>query len=390
MNPDGTPPWDLTAEELARRAAYSAEHIQVLNSMDAVRLRPGMYVGGVDSPALHRLFGELLTIALGDEPRGAGHTIRVSAGGHNSLTLATNHPRAELQDPAGIERLVTRLFVPGTHYDSLHLLAANAISEWFWIETTFGGQRYHQEFRRGLPVTQPTVVTGGVGQSLALAFRPDPTIFQNATFDPDVICERLRECAFLNAGVRFTFTNDTNKSEELFESAGGVVDFVRWLNADSQPLHPEVLFTRGEVGDVRYEVAMQWCRRNVTVDRLYVNDRYAQHGGTPITGLRTGVMRVVNGYIRKHLPDAVPVKGQNILNGMAAVVSVRMTDPLFEGALRWRLGNPEAEAILAAAVGELLRREFAANPAVAEQIARAAIADAEAEATEKRRRKKKP
>ncbi|VTT97196.1 dna gyrase subunit b : DNA gyrase subunit B OS=Methanosalsum zhilinae (strain DSM 4017 / NBRC 107636 / OCM 62 / WeN5) GN=gyrB PE=3 SV=1: DNA_gyraseB [Gemmataceae bacterium] len=390
MSTDGQPPRDLTAEELARQqSSYSDPDIRIFRDPAHIRMNPGMYIGNVRTEGLHAMLLGIVGEFLGSVGPHAGRTLAVTLHPDGSVQVADSFPRADFRGTRSLTEAFRETFwLPGWPW--LQSASANALSEWCEVEADHAGHRHRQKYDRGQPTGDGGIVGPARGEGLTISFRPDASVFESVQFHPDIIRERLREYAFLNAGVRFTLTDNVTGTIEVFEFAGGVADFVRWLNVGSQHLHPGVLFTRGEVGDVRYEVAMQWCRTDETIERLYVNDRIAPLGGTPITGIRTGVTRVVNAFIRNYLPDAAPAKGSNVRNGLTAVVSVRMTDPWFEGATRSRLGNHEAEGILAAAVSELLRREFAANPAVAEQVAWAAIADAEAEAVEKRRRKKKP
>ncbi|MCE9562004.1 MAG: hypothetical protein K8U57_08110 [Planctomycetes bacterium] len=221
-------------------------------------------------------------------------------------------------------------------------------------------------------------------------FLPDPTLFGDERFNPDTIRERLREYAYLNSGVRLSFTNRTTGTEDVYEFSDGIRSYVEWLNVGRQSLNPEVFITRGEAEGVQYEIGVQWCRETDDIlERLYVNNLFVPVGGTPLNGLRAAVRVVVNNFILEHLPSEDQVKTNHIREGMTAVVFVRIEDPQFEGAVRGKLINPEAERVLAAGVGEFLRNEFEANPAVAEAIARHAIAAAEAEAKFREARKRK-
>jgi DNA gyrase subunit B len=233
-------------------------------------------------------------------------------------------------------------------------------------------------------------VAPATGTGLSITFRPDPIIFGDARFDPNRIRARFREYAFLNAGICFTFSNRQIQTEDAFEFADGIADLVRWLNIDRQPLHPDMFVTRGEVEGIRYEIGLQWCQNEETLERVYVNDEFLPHGGTAISGMRAGITLAINRFIRNHLPDAKAVKGEHTRMGLTAVGSIRMTDPIFESATRLRLANPEVERILRAAIGKFLRNAFAANPVIAGLIARRTIFDAEAEvkAREARKRKK--
>ncbi|MBP3953924.1 hypothetical protein J8F10_01230 [Gemmata sp. G18] len=252
-------------------------------------------------------------------------------------------------------------------------LAANALSAELTVRVRTDGSVYQHTFRRG--VTHAVLQSGGApnDRGLTIRFRPDSLIFGDVRFDSETIRDRLRQCAFLHSGVRISFTDESDGAHDEFEFADGIRAYVAWLNADRTPIHPDVIVIRGEEAGVRYEVGLQWCEGDdVTVS--FANDRRLPEGGTHVYGMRAGVTKAVNSFIRERIHGERVVKGDDARTGLAAVVSVRLADAMFMGAARIQLDNPEVEGIVASGVTQFLREHFKAHPAVADRIVRNAIA----------------
>src|SRR5262249_18526837 len=179
-------------------------------------------------------------------------------------------------------------------------LIASALSEWLYIETMSDGQHFGQEYQQGHPASAPEHLGPADGEGLRVTFLPDPTLFVGVAFDRDHIRDRLREYAYLNSGLRVTFSDAVTGTEDAFEYANGLRAFMQSLIASSHPLHTKPLVARGEAEGMRYEIALQWCEEDDSAERLYVNNKFIPHGGTAVYGLRKAVTRTLNDFIREH------------------------------------------------------------------------------------------
>jgi DNA gyrase subunit B len=356
-------------------AEYRTEHLRTLTDIEAIRLRPGMYIGNTDAGGLHHILFGLVTSALREFSHGNGRSVRVGLRADNTVEVVDDAPPTRAGDPE-LEFLFTRVYGhnpnPGGR-DWLCYATASALSEHLTVRARSPGITYQHTFRRG--VTHAVLQSGGPpdDRGLMVRFRPDPEIFGTARFDPGAIRDRLRQYAFLNSGVRITFSDEAAGTSDEFEYADGIREYVQWLNADRTPLHPDVIVIRGEDEGVRYEVGLQWCAEAEEVRVAFANDRYLPLGGTHVSGVRTGVTRTLNQLIREQFSREQIVTGDDARSGLTAVVSVRMDQPMFLGATRSHLGNPEAERVLAADVGRFLRDYFEANREVTKRVVRNAI-----------------
>ncbi|MBN9121068.1 MAG: DNA topoisomerase IV subunit B, partial [Planctomycetes bacterium] len=233
---------------------------------------------------------------------------------------------------------------------------------------------YQHVFTRG--VTSAVVESGGPpgDRGLTVAFKPDPEIFGAAAFDADAIRDRLRQLAFLHSGVRITFTDETAGARDEFEYADGIRQYVKFLNEGRSPLHADVIVLRGEEQDVRYEVGLQWCADESEERRSFANHHFTPRGGTHDSGLRSGVAAGVRDFIRAIAADPGKFEGDDLRTGLTAVVSVWLREPMFMGATRSHLGNPEAEAVVKVAVRRSVFEYFETNRGVAERVGKAVLA----------------
>lgn len=343
---------------------YRAKDIRILTGLEPIRLRPGMYLGWTDSRGLHHMLFAMVRESLAESASGNGRAVRVTLHADGSAEVGDDR-----EPPVQIEPLFA-FFGTGGH-NELTYVFANALSEWLRVESVSGADVYHQRFRRGV-AEPPVQLVGTARRGLTVRFRPDPDIFGTASFDADTVRDRLRQYAFLHSGVRITFTDEAAGTRDEFEYADGIREYVRRLNAGRAPLHPDVIVIRGEADGVRYEVGLQWCKEVEERTESFANDWRTVNGGTHVNGLRAAVRRAVSDVLRGH-PAKHGVNGEDVRDGLTAVVSVRMPDAWFSGATRDRLGSPQVEGIVAAVVRQALDAYFDANPAVAAMIASRAL-----------------
>ncbi|MBY0456552.1 MAG: hypothetical protein K2V38_04390 [Gemmataceae bacterium] len=355
---------------------YTTEHIEVLSSMEHIRRRPGMYLGGTDANGLHHLLFELVSSSLGAVRTAGGRGVRVTLHADNAVTITDDGV-----PPPNLDETFVAIYsdgrLGGDGRATWFHVTANALSEWLHVEAFDGSEVRGQTFRRGLaePPTHATLSAPRTG--LTLSFRPDPLIFGEARFDANTIRDRLRQFAYLHSGLEIAFTNESTGAHDVFTYPDGIAGYVHVLSADRKPLHPDPIVVRGEELGVRFEAGLQWCDADEEVIAAFTNGGYNPQGGTHVTGLRSALTRTVNEHIRRHWPDEVAVKGEDVRCGLTAVVSVWLEAPYYESATRWRLSNPEPESAVGVGVANFLRGYFEANPAVAEAIARKALAESD-------------
>ena len=368
--------------------AYDGSKIQVLEGLEAVRKRPAMYIGDTFQRGLHHCVYEVVDNSIDEALAGYCTRIEVKLEADGSISVSDNgrgipvdmHPT--LKKPA-VEVALTMLhaggkFDHGTYKVSggLHgvgVACVNALSEWMEVEVRRGGKIHRMRFARG-ETTWPLEVIGScTDQGTKVTWYPDAEIFSTTEYSWDILAARLRELAFLNKGVEILFRQehaDGNTREELFRYDGGIKEFVEHLNRNKQVLHPEVIGFEKEQGGVTVEVAMQYNDSYTESVLTYANNINTLEGGTHLSGFRSALTRVVNAYGRanKILKDEDSMSGDDIREGLAAVVSVKVPEPQFDGQTKTKLGNSEVEGIVSSIVNDLLATFFEENPSVARKV----------------------
>ncbi len=380
---------------------YGAEQIQVLEGIEHVRKRPGMYIGSTGPRGLHHLVYEVVDNSVDEALAGYCKNIQITLNPDGSVSVVDDgrgiptgiHPRT---GKSALETVLTVLGAGGKFggggykvTGGLHgvgVSVVNALSQWLEATVWREGQIHTQRFERGVPVG-PMVVEPGAGDrtGTAITFMPDASIFTTGIeFDYNILAGRLRELAFLNGGVKITFTDERLellKSEEprveTYYYEGGIREYVGYINSDKQALHEEVIYIQGERNNVQVEVALQWCVDAYT-DNLFgfANNIRTIDGGTHLEGLKTVLTRTMNATARKRnkLKENEPnLAGENIREGLTAVVSVKVPDPEFEGQTKTKLGNTEVRGIVDSLVGEVLNEYLEFHPNIADAILEKAI-----------------
>lgn len=377
--------------------AYDAEQIQVLEGLDPVRRRPGMYIGGTGVEGLHQLVYELVDNSIDEAIAGFCDAIEVVINEDNSVSVKDNGRgipvdiHSQTGKPA-LEVALTMLHAGGKFggggykvSGGLHgvgLSVVNALSEWLVAEVYRDGNVYRQEFKRGEPVSQVHVTGTTNARGTKIVFSPDTEIFEIIEFEAKVLADRLQELAFLNKGVKITFFDKRTDSKEVYCQNGGLKDYVKFINKNREALHSPIYIT-DEEDQVFVEIALQYHDGYVENIYSFANNIHTREGGTHEIGFKTALTRVVNSYARKyqHLKEKDEnFSGEDIREGLSAVISVKVLEPQFEGQTKAKLGNPNVRSVLDSVLGNNLQAYLEENPKVARIIVSKAITAARARA----------
>jgi len=366
---------------------YGAEAIRVLSGLEGVRVRPAMYIGSTGPEGFHHLLWEVLDNSVDEALAGYCTEIRVILHADGSATVEDNgrgipvdiHPQ---EGVSALEVVMTRLHAGGKFEKAAYKVSGglhgvgvsvvNALSEWLVAEVHREGFVYRQSYSRGVPEGPVQRVGRTSRTGTRVTFKPDPEIFGEQEFDYEVVRHRLRELAFLNPAVRFFLSDERTGAEEKFHFKGGIVEFVRYLNRKREPVHRKIAYVSGEKDLVQVEVALQYHTGYTETVYAYVNNIHTREGGTHVVGFRTALTRAVNRYLStaEGLPKnmRVKVEGEDVREGLCAVISLRMPDPQFEGQTKMKLGNSEIKPLVESIVFEGVMRFFEENPAEARRI----------------------
>ncbi len=387
---------------------YGADEIQILEGLEAVRKRPGMYIGSTSSRGLHHLVYEIVDNAVDEALAGFCDTIFVSINKDNSITVIDNGRGIPvgINHKAGlpaVEVVFTVLHAGGKFggggykvSGGLHGVGAsvvNALSNWLEVEIYSGGKVYKQRYERGKVVEKLNVIgecePGKTGTKVT--FLPDDTIFETTEFEFNVLKQRFREMAFLTAGLKITLCDDREESpvEKTFHYEGGIKEFVQYLNRSTTPLYENIIYCEGNVNNVAVEVAMQHNDSYNENSYGFVNNITTPEGGTHIVGFRNALTKTFNDYARKNklLKENEPnLSGEDIREGLTAIISVKIEDPQFEGQTKQKLGNSEARGAVDNVVSTQLEIFLEQNPQIAKMtVEKSVMAQRAREAARKAR-----
>ncbi len=399
----------LREEELMKGSSdYGADQIQILEGLEAVRKRPGMYIGSTSIRGLHHLVYEIVDNSVDEALAGFCDSITVTIEKDNSITVQDDGRGipVDIQKKAGkpaLEVVFTVLHAGGKFGGSgykvsggLHGVGAsvvNALSSWLEVSVSKGGKIYSMKFERG-KVVQPMTVIGECDECLhgtKVHFLPDPEIFEETVYDYDTLKVRLRETAFLTKALKITLIDarDGEEKEKTFHYEGGIKEFVQYLNKGKEPLYPDVIYCEGERDHVFVEVAMQHNDSYTENTYTFVNNINTPEGGTHLTGFKNAITKTFNDYARSHklLKESEPnLSGDDIREGLTTVISVKIEDPQFEGQTKQKLGNSEAQTAVQSIVGEQLTYYLEQNPSVARAICEKSVLAQRARAAARRAR----
>ena len=367
---------------------YGADQIQILEGLEAVRKRPGMYIGSTSERGLHHLVYEIVDNAVDEALAGACTEINVSINQNGSVTVRDNGRGipVEINEKKGIstvEVVFTILHAGGKFggggykvSGGLHGVGAsvvNALSEWLEVEIRRDGHRYLQRYERGKAVSKLSVIGDADDTGSTVTFYPDSQIFETIVFDAKTLKQRLREMAFLTKGLKITLTDEReeNPVTKVFHYEGGIKEYVQYLNKGNNSLYDDIIYCEGAVGDVSVEVAMQ--HNDAYNDNCYsfVNNITTPEGGMHLIGFRNALTKTINAYARanKMIKDNEPnLEGEDIREGLTAIISVKLPEPQFEGQTKQKLGNSEARSAVDNVVSKQLTYYLEQNPTVARII----------------------
>ena len=382
---------DETAEQ-PKSESYGADQIKVLEGLDAVRKRPAMYIGSTGVDGLHHLVYEVVDNSVDEHMAGFGETIEVAIHIDGSVTVVDNGrgiPTGmhSTQKKSAAEVALTVLHAGGkfeqgayTVSGGLHgvgISVVNALSEWLELEIWQDGQVFEQRYERGKP-NAPLKVTGKTKRrGTKVTFKPDGQVFETLDFSFDVLAQRLRELAFLNKGLEITLKDERKEPlrEQAFKYKGGIVSFVEHLNEAKTPLHKPI-YVQVEKAEMMLEVALQYNDGYAENLFSFANNINTKEGGTHLVGFKAALTRTINNYANANdllKKETESLTGDDVREGLTAVVSVKVRNPQFEGQTKAKLGNSEVKGIVEAAVNEALGTYFEENPPVARKIIGKAI-----------------
>ncbi len=339
---------------------YTAETIEVLDDIQAVRKRPGMYIGSTDVRGFHHLLWEVVDNSIDEALAGYCNEIKVTIHRDGSISVEDNGRGIPVEEhpvfrKSALEIVMTKLHAGGKFSKKaykvsggLHgvgLSVVNALSEWLEVWVKRNGILYYQRYQRGKPVTKLEVICKSEGTGTKIRFKPDPEIFEVNEFDYELISERLKELSFLNRGLRLILVDERTNRIEEFYSEEGIVGLIRILNQDKEKISNVVYFS-AEKNDILVEIAFQFVNDDFENLFAFVNNIHTVEGGTHVIGFRSGLTRAINEYGKKNVKKFKPISGVDVREGLTAVISVKIPEPQFEGQTKTKLTNSDVKTVV--------------------------------------------
>ena len=383
----------MSEEQIQAVQEYGADQIQILEGLEAVRKRPGMYIGSTSSKGLHHLVYEIVDNSIDEALAGFCDHVEVFINPDNSITVRDNGRGIPVginhkKGIPAVEVVFTILHAGGKFggggykvSGGLHGVGAsvvNALSVWLEVEISREGKKYFQRYERGKVMNPLKEIGETDSQGTEVRFLPDPEIFEEVVFDFGVLKQRLREMAFLTKGIKICLTDLREEEAKtlVFHYEGGIKEYVQYLNRSKSTLYPEIIYCEGQRGNVLVEVAMQHNDSFNEGVYSFVNNITTPEGGTHLAGFRSALTKTFNDYARgsRMLKDNEQnLSGEDIREGLVAIISVKIPEPQFEGQTKQKLGNSEARGAVDSVVCEQLTYFLEQNPSVAKQICDKAI-----------------
>lgn len=379
-----------------KKNEYDENKIEVLEGIEHVRLRPGMYIGSTDSRGLHHLVYEVVDNSIDEALAGYCQNITVIIHQDNSVTVEDDGRGipVKIQPKVGksaMEVALTMLHAGGKFHNSgykvsggLHgvgVSVVNALSSWMEVEVKRDGGIFYQRYERGKAVTD-VIRKGDTDKTgTKITFMPDDEIFEEINFSYDILTQRLREQAFLTRGIKIELIDERTGKTNVFHYEGGIVSFVKYLNRTKEVLHEEPIYMRAVRDDIEVEVALQYNNSYIETVLSFANNINTQEGGTHLIGFRTALTRTMNDYMRKTnmlKEQDTNLSGEDVREGLTAVISVKLPNPQFEGQTKTKLGNSEVRSLVDSIVGEGMSQFLEENPSIAKIIAEKALGAARA------------
>ncbi|MDN5310337.1 MAG: gyrase subunit [Methanolobus sp.] len=377
---------------MTEKQGYDASNIQVLEGLEAVRKRPSMYIGSVDSRGLHHLVYEVVDNSIDEALAGFCTEIDVTINADGTVTVQDNGrgiPVGNLPkyNKSALEVVMTILHAGGKFDKSTYKVSGglhgvgvsvvNALSEWLEAEVKRDGKLYYQRYERGKPHDDIMEIGESEGTGTKITFKPDGLIFETTKFTYDILVTRLRELAFLNKGIKISISDlrEEQPQQEVFEYEGGIVSFVQYLNHTRNVLHESPIYFEREKEGTVVEIAMQYTDSYAEYVYSFANNINTHEGGTHLVGFKAALTRVANDYIKqnKMAKGEDKLSGEDIREGLTAIISVKITEPQFEGQTKTKLGNSDVKGIVESMVSEGLSEYLEENPKVANTVLQKAL-----------------
>ena len=362
------------------KSEYTAKDIQILDELKAVRLRPGMYIGGTDKHGLHQILYEIVYNSIDEAMAGCCSRIEITIHEDDSVTVTDNGRGIPTESIPGqgitaLEAVMTRLHA-GAKFSNhvygvssgLHGVGAsvvNALSSWLKAEVKREGKIYYQEYKQGIPDQKIAIIGDTQDTGTSISYLADREIFESIDYDFDMACQRLRELAYLNKGVEIAIKDERANQEKAFYFDGGIASYIRRLNKNRGLVHPYPIYTSTMTDSTVIEVALQYNDSFTESTLSFANCVNTRDGGSHLTGFRSALTRVLNDYARnaKFLKDTDPnLTGEDVREGAVAIISVKLPQPQFEGQTKARLGNPEVKSHVESAVASSLSLYLEQHP----------------------------
>ena len=395
-----------SSDQTSSNVQYDEKNIVVLEGLEAVRKRPAMYIGSTGSLGLHHLVYEVVDNSIDEAMAGVCDRIHVIIHFNNSVTVIDNGRGIPVgrhtvhKDKSALEVVLTVLHAGGK-FDhrsyktsgGLHgvgVSVVNALSEWLEVEVKRDKQVHYQKYERGIPLSDIEKVAKTKSSGTKIVFKPDPEIFEDTEFSFETLAGRLRELAFLNRGVEIIIEDERTDKKAEFKYKGGIIEFVQYLNKGKNTLFPKpIYFTRSKEIDrpgkepeqIELEIAMQYNNSYNDTVFSFANNINTKEGGTHLAGFRSALTRTINDYVKRNgllKKSDVSLSGDDVREGLCTVISVRISDPQFEGQTKTKLGNSEVKGLVESIVHEGLSEFFEENPSTARKIANKSISAAQA------------
>jgi DNA gyrase subunit B len=376
--------------------SYTAEDIKVLKGLDAVRKRPAMYIGTTGIEGLHHLVYEVVDNSVDESLAGYCKNVEVIIHLDGSCTVIDDGRGipTEIHSEEGrsaAEVVLTELHAGGKFESKAYRISGglhgvgvsvvNALSEWLDMEIKQNGTVFQQHYDRGAPAAPLAIVGKTKGRGTKITFKPDSEIFEILDLSWDILSQRLRELAFLNRGLKITLSDERTEKKQEFLYSGGIVSFVEHLNKNKTLIHPKPIYISGEKGDIIVEIALQYNDGYSETIYTFANNINTKEGGTHLIGFKSALTRTVNSYSSSSglMKDSKEgLSGDDIREGLTAIINVKLMNPQFEGQTKMKLGNSDIKGIVESIVNDTLGTYFEENPSVARKIVEKAIQAARA------------
>ncbi|MBN2065325.1 MAG: DNA topoisomerase (ATP-hydrolyzing) subunit B [Candidatus Thermoplasmatota archaeon] len=375
----------MTDEKTPADGGYDTDSIQVLEGLKAVKQNPAMYIGSTDERGLHHLVYEVVDNAIDEALAGYCNTIRVSLNNDGTVTVEDNGRGIPVTihkkyNKSGVELVMTTLHAGGKFDNQAYKVSGglhgvgvsvvNALSSWLEVKVRRRGDEYYQKYDHGVAVEPLKQIGKTDSTGTTVTFLPDPEVFETTTYKYETIATRLRELAFLNAGLAIEITDKRTGTTETFKYDGGIREFVQYINRNKTPLHPDPIYLKAERQDFEAELAIQYTDGYTENIFTFANNINTHEGGTHLSGFKAALTRTLNDYGKKNnlFDNDFALSGEDCREGIITVISCKVRRPQFEGQTKTKLGNSEVKGVIESLVNEKLGEFFEENPSIAKIV----------------------